>query len=131
MTRGGGTIAAHERALAIARAADARKAEDIVLLDLTGKVSYCDSFLLCSASNRRQVRAIAEGIVRDMREAGARVVGVEGLEASRWVLIDFGDVIVHVFEAPLRDFYDLEGLWSDAPRVPLSLPAHAAATAGP
>ena len=131
MRRGGGTIAAHERALAIARAADARKAEDIVLLDLTGKVSYCDSFLLCSASNRRQVRAIAEGIVRDMREAGVRVVGVEGLEASRWVLIDFGDVIVHVFEAPLRDFYDLEGLWSDAPRVPLALPAPASASAAP
>lgn len=128
MTRGGVVIATptlpqgpHDRALALARSADSRKAEDIVLLDLRGRASFCDSFLICSASSRRQVRAIAEGLVKDLRAVGVNPIGVEGLEASRWVLIDFGDVIAHVFDAPLRDFYDLEGLWSDVPRVRLSL----------
>ncbi len=118
----------HERAQALARSADARKAEEIVLLDLRGRASFCDSFLICSASSRRQVRAIAEGMVKDLRATGVSPIGVEGLEASRWVLLDFGDVIVHVFDASLRDFYDLEGLWSDAPRVRLQLdaPAHPA-----
>ena len=73
------------------------------------------------------MRAIAEGIVDDLRKVGHRPVGVEGLDASRWVLIDFGDVLVHVFDEPLRGFYDLDGLWGDAPRVEvdLSLPGRA------
>jgi ribosome-associated protein len=121
MSAGGVAIAAHALAHALARSADSRKAEDITLLDLTGRASFCDSFLICSASNRRQVRAIAEGMVKDLRESGVKPLGIEGMEASRWVLLDFGAVIVHVFDAPLRDFYDLEGLWSDAPRVPLRL----------
>ncbi len=115
----------HERARALARSADSRKAEDLVLLDLRGRASFCDSFLICSASSGRQVRAIAEGMVRDLRAAGMTPIGVEGMEAGRWVLLDFGDVLVHVFDAPYRDFYDLEGLWSDAPRVRLQLDAPA------
>jgi ribosome-associated protein len=70
--------------------------------------------VVCQANNRRQVRAIAEGIVEDLRAQGRRVVGLEGLEAARWVLLDFGDVIVHVFDEPMRGFYDLETLWGDA-----------------
>lgn len=108
-----------ELALAIARAAYGRKAEDIVLLDLAGIASYSDGFVICSGTNRRHVRAIAEGVVEDMRRLGRRPVGVEGLDGSRWVLIDFGDVIVHVFDEPMRGFYDLEGLWADAPRIPV------------
>lgn len=122
-------ISGRETALALARAAYARKAEDIVFLDLSGRASYCDGFLVCSGTNRRHVRAIAEGIADEMRAQGRRPVGIEGLDASRWVLLDFGDVIVHVFDEPMRGFYDLEGLWADAPRVALDL-AHAPAREG-
>lgn len=106
-----------ELAKAAAEAAAARKAEDIVILDMRGISAYCDTFVICHGSNRRQVRAIAEGVVEDLRAKGVRPVGLEGLDASRWVLIDLGDLLVHVFDAPMRGFYDLESLWSDAPRV--------------
>ena len=117
MTGGGVTITALETAHAIARAADFRKAENIVVLDLGGRTSFCDAFVICSAGNRRQVAAIADGILQDMQAQGVNALGVEGMEACRWVLLDFGDVLVHVFDAPQRDFYDLEALWVDAPRV--------------
>lgn len=84
---------------------------------MTGISSYCDAFVVCHANNRRQVRAIAEGIVEELRAKGSRVIGVEGLEASRWVLVDTGDVIVHIFDEAMRGFYDLESLWGDAPRI--------------
>lgn len=90
-------------------------------LELAGKSSYCDGFLICSGTNRRQVRAIAEGVVEQLRAQGVRPIGVEGLDASRWVLLDFGDVLVHVFDEAMRGFYDLESLWGDAPRVALEL----------
>lgn len=106
-----------ELAIAAAEAIAARKGEDIVILDMSGISSYCDAFVVCHATNRRQVRAIAEGVVEDLKVKGHRTVGVEGLDASRWVLIDFGDVIVHVFDEPMRGFYDLESLWSDSPRI--------------
>lgn len=108
-------------AKAAATAAAARKAEDVVVLNLAGVSSYCDAFVICSGSNRRQVRAIAEGIREDLRAVGHRALGMEGIDASRWVLIDFGDVVVHVFDEPLRGFYDLDALWGDAPRVAVDL----------
>ncbi len=123
MTGGGVAITALETAHAIARAADLRKAENIVILDLKGRASFCDAFVVCSAGNRRQVAAIADGIVDDLQAQGVKVHGVEGTEACRWVLLDFGDVLVHVFDAPQRDFYDLEALWSDARRVTPKLAA--------
>lgn len=84
---------------------------------MAGICSYCDAFVVCHANNRRQVRGIAEGVMRDVRDKGGKVVGVEGMDASRWILIDLGDVIVHVFDESMRGFYDLEALWSDAHRV--------------
>ena len=101
----------------------------MTILDLKGISSYCDGFLICTADNRRQVRAIADGIVEDLRKLGVRPIGVEGMDASRWVLLDFGDILVHVFDAPMRGFYDLDGLWADARRVPLDLPAPTPPTA--
>jgi ribosome-associated protein len=89
--------------------------------------------MICHGTNRRQVRAIAEGIVEDLRALGARPIGVEGLDASRWVLIDYGDVVIHVFDEAMRGFYDLDALWGDAPRLQVDLgpvPARAAAPAG-
>ena len=69
------------------------------------------------------MRAIADAVVAVMEERGARLLGSEGLRDGRWALLDFGDLVVHVFEHPLREFYDLEGMWFDAPRLPLEIPA--------
>ena len=109
-----------ELARIAARIAQEKKAEDLVLLELERKVSYCDFFLICSGRNRRQVRAIAESLSTSFKkELGLAPLSTEGMESGRWVLLDFGDIVVHVFEEPLRGFYDLEGLWQDAPRVEL------------
>jgi ribosome-associated protein len=83
-------------------------------------VAYTDVFVLLSARNRRQVEAIADEVRRVGKDdLGLTVRGVEGLPAGRWVLVDFGSVVVHIFEESLRGFYNLDGLWSDAPRLPL------------
>lgn len=124
-------ISAFDLAAAAVRSASARKAEDIVLLDLSRVSTFCDRFMICHGTNRRQVRAIAEGIVDDLRRDGQKPIGVEGLDASRWVLIDYGDLVIHVFDEPMRGFYDLDALWGDAPRLPLETdPPTAAAPAG-
>ena len=84
-------------------------------------MSYCDFFLICSGRNRRQVRSIAESLSSTFKKLGLAPLSTEGMEGGRWVLLDFGDIVVHIFsEEPLRGFYDLEGLWQDAPRVDLS-----------
>jgi ribosome-associated protein len=117
-------------AQAIAGAALDKKAFEPVILDMRGLVDYTDVFVLVSASNARQVDAIAEEICKVARERfGVRPRGVEGRTSSRWVLVDFGDVIVHVFDLAMRGFYDLDTLWSDAPRLPV--PSVAAPSEGP
>lgn len=81
-------------------------------------VDYTDLFVLCSATNRRQVQAIADEARRVAKqELDLPTVGVEGYESARWVLVDFGSVVLHVFEEPLRGFYNLDALWRDAPRL--------------
>jgi ribosome-associated protein len=107
-------------AAALVRAAIEKKAFDIAILDMRDVVGYTDLFVICSARNRRQVQAIAEATRKAGKElTGAPPKGMEGEEAARWVLVDFGAVVVHVFDEPLRGFYDLDGLWGDAPRVTL------------
>jgi ribosome-associated protein len=92
----------------------------VAILDLRALIDYADVFVICTAGNRRQVQAIADEVRRVAREThGVRHQGIEGLEAARWVLVDFGSVIVHVFDEPLRAFYNLDGLWADAPRLPV------------
>lgn len=86
---------------------------------MRGLVSYTDIFVICSARNRRQVQAIAEEIRKTGKEQfGTLPRGTEGVEAARWVLVDFGSVMIHIFDQPMRAFYDLDGLWRDAPRLP-------------
>lgn len=92
------------------------------MLDLSGVAAYCDSFVICTGTSRRHVRALAEGIIEDLRQIGQRPIGVEGLDASRWILIDFGDVLVHIFDEPMRGFYDLEAMWADARRINVDAP---------
>ena len=114
--------------------ADAKKAEELVVLDLGGRVSYCDYFVICNGTNRRHVRAIAESILENLKtENGVFPISSEGFEGARWVLLDFGDVVVHVFDESMRGFYDLEGLWADAPRLELEYtgqPSRLHSTAG-
>ena len=100
-----------------ARAALEKKAENLVLVDLRGKATYADFLVICSGTNERQVEAVAEAVERSLHEAGQRLIGSEGARGSKWVLLDFGDVVVHVFHEEERAYYDLEGLWSDAPMI--------------
>jgi ribosome-associated protein len=105
------------RAEAIARAGLGKKAEDVVILDVRGLTSYADYFVVMSADSERQAGAIAEAVDEELEKAGASRLGVEGQAGGRWVLIDYGDVVAHVMSPDARGFYDLEGLWADAPRV--------------
>jgi ribosome-associated protein len=97
------------------KAAIDMKATDLKILDLRGRTSFCDWFILCNGTNSRQLQAISEHILREFKkELNLNPLGVEGTRSSKWVLIDLGDVIVHVFEREMRGYYDLDGLWSDA-----------------
>ena len=119
----GGTLDGKATALAIAGAALDKKALQIEVIDLRGIVDYADYVVVASGRSDRQVSAIAKGIEDDLkREHGVRCLGVEGLPQGRWVLMDYSDVIVHVFHQDTRGYYDLESLWIDAARVDLALP---------
>lgn len=93
-----------------------RKAHDVVALDLRGISSATDFFLVVSGNSDVQVKAIAEHINEELRKEGERADHVEGLQSGRWVLLDYIDLVVHVFHPQARDFYQLENLWGDAPR---------------
>ncbi len=94
-----------------------RKAIDPVIFQVEHLSSICDYFLIASGSSSRQVQAICRHLRKRMREEGFKTYGVEGDQEGHWILMDFGDVIVHLFYEPHREFYDLEGLWVEAPRV--------------
>jgi len=105
-------------AAALAQAAADTKAMDIVVLDMRGLVDYTDAFVLCSGRSSRQVGAIADAVRAKVKaDFGVRPMAVEGKATGKWVLVDFSDVVVHIFEQSMRSFYDLDGLWADAPRL--------------
>ena len=106
-----------EKSLNCVRAALEKKAFDLVLLDLKNVSSFTEYFLICSGRSDRQVQAIARSIEEDLKKMGIYSLGMEGFEDGKWILMDYDDVVVHVFFDPVRRFYDLEGLWLDAPRV--------------
>jgi len=101
----------------VARAGLDKKAEDVQVLDVRGLSSYADYFVLMTAESERQAGAIADHVDERLKAEGATKVGVEGYESGRWILVDYGDVVCHVLSREAREFYDLEGLWADAPRV--------------
>jgi len=103
-------------ALSIARAGHDKKAEDVLVLDVRGLTSYADYFVVMTADSERQASAIADHLDEQMKKQGTSRVGSEGYESGRWILIDYGDVVAHVMSREARGFYDLEGLWADAPR---------------
>ena len=104
--------------IAAGAAAD-KLATDIIAYDVSDQLVITDAFLLCSASNDRQVRAIVDEIEEKLRQAGAKPVRREGEREGRWVLLDYIDVVIHVQHADERVFYALERLWKDCPRIPL------------
>lgn len=113
------TTRAVELTVAAAEAAADKLADDIVALDVSEQFVITDVFLLCSAPNDRQVRAIVDAVEERLRELGAKPIRREGEREGRWVLLDFGDIVVHVQHAEERVFYALERLWKDCPEVPL------------
>src|SRR6516165_8940682 len=131
----GGERAAHVTATAravelagiAAEAAAEKLATDIIAYDVSEQLVITDVFLLCSAANDRQVRAIVEEIEERLRKAGARPVRREGEREGRWVLLDYLDLVVHIQHAEERVFYALERLWKDCPQVPLPEPVGAGA----
>jgi len=99
-------------------AATKRKSQDIVILDVRELTSVADAFLICSGRSNRQVTAIAETIRTDLKSHGIQALSVEGIKEGHWVLMDYGHIVIHVFYDPVRQFYNLEGLWADAKRIP-------------
>ena len=119
LTQNGPAHAAHDEGTGIIadplavvlESLDESKAEDIVAIDVTGKTPIADHMVVASGRSHRHVGAVAERLLRDLRDAGAKGVRVEGLSSCDWVLIDTGDVIVHIFRPEVRSFYNLEKMW--------------------
>lgn len=110
-------LSAQEKAVVSTQAAADKKALDLVLLDMREVSSITDYFLICSAGSNRQVQAIADAIDEQLGKRGVASLSVEGYREGRWILMDYGDVIVHVFSEEKREFYDLERLWANAPKI--------------
>jgi ribosome-associated protein len=109
-----------DKALLCAREALQLKALDLVLLDVAELTSFTDFFLICSGKSGRQVQGIADKLETTLAQVGIKALGIEGRVEGHWVLMDYADVVIHIFYEPVRYFYDLESLWSDAKRVSLS-----------
>lgn len=101
-------------------AADDKKANDLVVLDLRKAAGFTDFFVICSGTNPRQIRAIADGVIEALAAEGARPAHIEGYDRSEWVLLDYFDFIVHVFAPETRMFYGLERLWGSAERIEIA-----------
>jgi ribosome-associated protein len=112
-----------ELAVEAANAASDKKAKDILVLDIRDLTPMADYFVICSATSGTQVEAVARSVRERMSELGAHCKGVEGVAEARWVLMDFGDIVVHIFRPEEREFYHLERLWGDAEQVPFEAQA--------
>jgi ribosome-associated protein len=99
------------------RAADEKKAQNIVVLRLSAITEFTDYFVICTGNSSRQTQAIADEVVERLKESGVRTLNTEGYKNAEWILIDFGAFVVHIFTEESRRFYDLERLWRDAERV--------------
>ncbi len=115
-------VDARDTALLCVRYALEKKAYDLVLMDVGQLTSLADYFLVCTGRSDTQVQAITQGIEENLGRAGVRSLSIEGYPRGQWVVIDYGDVVIHVFYEPVREFYDLDRLWSRAPRVQLPEP---------
>lgn len=110
-------IDAKKRALWCVNASLEKKAKDLVVMNVSGISSFTDYFVICSGASDRQVQAIASSIQEKMKKNGALPLGVEGEKNGQWVLMDYDDVVVHIFYEPIREFYGMERLWYEAPKM--------------
>ena len=117
--RQGGSDSSLDAALAAARAAMGKQGRDLAILDVHELIVITDYFVICSGTSERQVKTIVDEVERSLRDLDRKPVRREGETEGRWVLLDYVDVVVHVFAEEEREYYDLERLWRDAPRVPL------------
>ena len=97
-----------------------RKAKSIIAIDVRNLTSYTDFLIIIEANSQRQVSSIAEHMIFRMKEKKTSAIGAEGIKEGEWALLDYGDVIIHVFESRIKAYYNLEGLWADAPLIDLS-----------
>ena len=116
------------KAVLIAEAAQERKADDLVGLDVRNLSSFADTFIIATGTSDRHVRSVTDSIAAALKSHGDPPMGIEGYDEGRWVLIDCGDTIVHIFQQEIRDHYDLERLWSDAPVLELEAVARGMGT---
>lgn len=116
------SISSWDKTLLVTRAALDKKAYDLVVMEVRDLTSIADYFVICSGRSDRQVQSVAQGIEEQLGQAAISPLSIEGANRGHWVLMDFSDVIVHIFYEPVRQFYDLDGLWGDAPRVELPEP---------
>jgi ribosome-associated protein len=111
-----------EKAFRCAQAALDKKAYDLVILEVSAFTSVTDYFVICTGRSDIQVQAICRAVEESMAKVGIKPLAIEGFTYGQWILIDFGDVVVHIFYETVRDFYNLEGLWAQAPQCPLPEP---------
>ena len=119
MAKEAGSAELDERMLTALKAAGEKKAINSVVLDLREIASFTDYFVITSGNNERQVQAISDGIVETLKKAGTPAARIEGYKTAEWILLDYGDFVVHVFDEKARAFYDLERLWRESRRVEL------------
>ena len=110
-------LSTRQKILLAVNAALEKKAKNIVILNIKNVTSFADYTVICSGTSDRQVQSIAASIEGSKKQAGALPLGIEGEKGGRWVLMDYADIVVHVFYEPVREFYDIERLWSDAPKM--------------
>ncbi len=111
------TVEPEDAVMLAAHAAGEKKATDLVVLDLRKVATFTEYFLICTAASARQAQAVSNAIEETLLKHGKRPLHIEGYSSAEWILLDYGDFIVHVFAQASRKFYDLERLWRDAPRV--------------
>ncbi len=111
------SINGKEQVLLCVNASLKRKAKNLIILNVKEFSSFADYFIICSGTSDRQVQAIAASIQENLKEHGIMPLGIEGERLGKWVLMDYEDVVIHIFYDPVREFYDIERLWSDAPHM--------------
>lgn len=119
-------MTAEEKAQLIVEAADGKIARDMTLLDLRGLTLMTDYFFICCGTSTTHIRTICDAIKEEMKHAGYGGMRIEGFDAAIWILMDYGDVVVHIMDPEQREYYDIEAFWEDAKRVELNLPEPAA-----